>query len=62
MRARTLLDAPAAIDVDHLASHVIAVVAGKERRGAGDIFGVGHALDLQRIADDVFVSLTFAVT
>jgi hypothetical protein len=56
-----LLDAPAAIDVDHLAGHVVAVVAGEERRRAGDVVGIGHALDLQRFADDVVVGLALAL-
>ena len=58
-RGGPLLDAPAAIDVDHLAGHVIAVIRRKEGRGADDVFGIRHAFDLQRIAHDIVVGLAF---
>ncbi len=53
-----LLDAPAAIAMDHLTRHVVAVIRGEIGRGANDIFRVGHPLYLQFIAHDIFVGLT----
>src|SRR6056297_3162511 len=58
MRAgRWSLDAPAAIDMDHLAGHVVAVMAGEKCSCSHYVVGVGNALDLQSIADDVLVGL-----
>src|SRR6056297_4022611 len=56
-----LLRDPATIDRDHLAGHVVAVATGKERRGAGDVFGIGYTFDHQVAFDDILVGLALAL-